>query len=72
MTWGCSDQSDINHIPCFLAIPAEPAQISLKDEDPTMLVLTILEPTDTGHMPIIGYRVEYDGDMRDFELSKSQ
>ncbi len=34
-----------------------------------MIVMTIVEPSDTGHMPIIGYRVEYDGDMRDFELS---
>ncbi len=52
-------------------IPDRPQSIHLKDEDPTMIILTVTPPSYTGGMPIIGYRVEYESRIQDFQLGKA-
>ena len=36
-----------------------------------MVILTVVPPEYTGGMPIIGYRVEYESRIQDFQLGKS-
>ena len=54
----------------FAELPGAPENAEILDQSPTMVVLRVQPPLDDGGMPLLGYRVEYDGFMEEFDLGK--
>ena len=54
----------------FAELPGAPESAEILDQSPTMVVLRVQPPLDYGGMPLLGYRVEYDGFMEEFDLGK--
>ena len=54
----------------FAELPGAPESAEILDQSPTMVVLRVQPPLDDGAMPLLGYRVEYDGFMEEFDLGK--
>ena len=50
--------------------PGAPERAEILDQSPTMVVLRVQPPLDDGGMPLLGYRVENDGFMEEFDLGK--
>ena len=51
-------------------MPGAPESAEILDQSPTMIVLRVQPRLDDGWMPLLGYRVEYDGFMEEFDLGK--
>ena len=41
----------------------------VKEYSPNMVILSIEPPKETGGVKVIGYRVEYDGNIQDFSIA---
>lgn len=50
-------------------VPDEPSEVSVKEESPTMVILTVVPPENDGGVAINAYRVEYDSHVQDFKLA---
>lgn len=51
-------------------VPDQPAEVAVKDDSPTMVILTVVPSDDDGGVPIYAYRVEYDQHVQDFKLGE--
>ena len=48
-------------------VPDAPQTVIIKERSPNQLVLEVEPPTDNGGMEVLGYRIEYEDQVQDFQ-----
>ncbi len=54
------------------ATPDAPKGVTVIEDSPTMLVVSVEPPDNDGGVPIIGYRLTYESVVQDFALGKDK
>jgi hypothetical protein len=54
-----------------VGVPDIPQDIIVKESSPNLVVLEVIPPADNSGLAILGYRVQYEGIVVDFDTGKT-